>query len=90
MRRARGTATANTALHSGSIKPWINQKDSNIGFAQYAAAVQGNYNGDENIVQGGVNIISIPGNTSLDAATASIDEPLTKAQVLLLVDPFIV
>lgn len=90
MRRARGTATANTTLYSGSIKPWINQKDSNIGVAPYAAAVQGNYNGEENIVQGGVNITSLPGNASLDAASASFDEPLTKAQVLMLVDPFIV
>ncbi len=89
MRRARGVATSNTTLYSGSIKPWINQKDSNIGVAPYAAAVQGNYNGEENIVQGGVTITNLPGGASLDAATASFDEPLTKAQVLILVDPFI-
>ena len=90
MRRVRGIALANTALYSGSIKPWINQRDSNIGVAPFAAAVQGSYNGEENISQGGVTITTLPGNFSLDAASASFDEPLTKAQVLVLINPFLV
>jgi hypothetical protein len=77
IRRMRGAATT---------KPWITgANDTGI------AAVNGNYAGEDNITQGGVNITSLAGvgaNISANAATASFDEPLTMAQVLPLVTPF--
>jgi hypothetical protein len=87
MRRARGIATGSPA-YVGDIKPWIVQNQSNIG-AGFTAAVQASYNGEELASQGGINIAAT-GGVSADAATASFDEPLTQAQVLAIVDPFIV
>jgi hypothetical protein len=46
------------------------------------------YAGDENTIQGGVQIIGIAGK-SLEAVTESFDEPLTKEAVLAIVKPFI-
>lgn len=57
-------------------------------------AANGNYGGatpENNVVQAGVNITSLPGvngNISFNAATEAFDEPLTKAEVLALVAPF--
>ncbi|WP_214071121.1 ferritin-like domain-containing protein [Mucilaginibacter sp. dw_454] len=77
VRRARGSATT---------KPWIvGANDTGI------AAVNGNYAGEDNVVQGGVtitNLAGVSGNVSLNAATACFDEPLTSAQVVALVAPF--
>ena len=87
MRRARGIATGSPA-YVGDIKPWIVQNQSNIG-AGFTAAVQPSYNGEELINQGGINIATT-GGVSTDAASACFDEPLTQAQVLAIVDPFIV
>lgn len=83
MRRTRGTTAG--ALYVGTAKPWIVQNQSNIG----STAVQASYNGEELAIQAGVNIATI-GGVSSDAATASFDEPLTRAAVLAIVDPFIV
>ncbi len=78
MRRMNGFAPAN--------KPYITGgNDTGIG------AVNGNYAGEENVTQGGVNITSLQGlsgNISVATATESFDEPLTAAQVLALVAPF--
>ncbi len=77
IRRMRGATTT---------KPWITgANDTGI------TAVNANYAGEDNITQGGVNITSLAGvgaNISVNAATASFDEPLTMAQVLPLVTPF--
>jgi len=83
MRRNRGAAGG--ALYVGNAKPWIVQNQSNIG----STAVQASYNGEDVLLQAGVNIQTI-GGVSADAATASFDEPLTQVQVLAIVDPFIV
>ncbi len=89
MRRVRATAPgAITAAYVGSIKPWINNAESNIG-AGFAAAVQPSYNGEEVTVQGGINIVTV-GGVSATAASACFDEPLSRAAVLAIVDPFIV
>ena len=70
----------------GDVKPWITGKDSGIG-----AAVQASYDGEENTNQAGVEIVNINGQKiSIDAATEAFDEPLTMAQVLAIVGPFIV
>lgn len=76
MRKARGA----------NIKPWITGKDSGIG-----TVVQASYDGEELETQAGIKITGINGQTiSMGAATEAFDEPLTKAQILAIVDPFIV
>jgi hypothetical protein len=69
------------------LQPWITLNQSGIA----SAVVQPSYNGEELTTQAGVNIVGINGFdiTSEDASEA-FDEPLTKAQVLAIVDPFIV
>ena len=73
-----------------TVKPWITLNQSGIP-APFAAAVQASYNGEENTTQANVSIINIGGQTiSANAASEAFDEPLTTAQVLAIVDPFIV
>lgn len=76
-----------SSLVVGMPQPWITLNQSNIA----SPAVQPSYNGEENTMQAGVQITGINGFaiTSEDASE-SFDEPLTKAQVLAIVDPFIV
>ncbi len=72
--------------NGADVKPWITGKDT----GGIGAIVQASYNGEENTTQAGVNIVNIGGQAiSISAATESFDEPLTKAQVLAIVDPFI-
>lgn len=72
------------------VKPWITGNQSGIG-APFGAAVQPVYNGEEATVQATVNISAINGlSISVDDASEAFDEPLTMAQVLAIVDPFIV
>lgn len=57
------------------------------------AATQPVYDGEENLVQAGIDISTLPGASgtlSAEAASESFDEPLTRAQVEAIVDPFIV
>ncbi len=87
MRKARQTANPGNALYVGNIKPWITLKMSNIG----STAVQASYNGEEITTQAGVNILNVGGQTfSAETASEAFDEPLTKDQVLAIVDPFII
>ncbi len=87
MRRARQTANPANPLYTGTIKPWITLKNSNIG----SPAVQASYDGEELTMQAGVNIMNVGGQTfTAEAASEAFDEPLTAAQVLAIVDPFIV
>lgn len=68
------------------VKPWITGIVSGID-----ARTNGNYAGEDNLVQGGVNITTLPGdsgNLSTATATESFDEPLTKDQIVALVTPF--
>ncbi|MEP7080665.1 MAG: ferritin-like domain-containing protein, partial [Ginsengibacter sp.] len=67
------------------VKPWITLNQSGIA----TSAVQASYNGEENVVQGGVTITNIGGlPISQAAASESFDEPLTKEQVTAIVTPF--
>lgn len=76
MRRAQGA----------NVKPWITGNDT----GGIGAAVQAIYAGEENTKQGPVEIKGINGiDISTDDATEAFDEPLTKDQVLAIVDPFI-
>lgn len=88
MRRA-----LNAAIPAGqTVKPWITLDQSGIAFPPGNAAIQKSYNGEEVVTQAGVTITGIGGNAFIDAKAASeaFDEPLTTAQVLDIVDPFIV
>lgn len=70
----------------GNVKPWITGNMSNIA----SPAVQPSYNGEENTNQAGIQIVNINGlPISVNAATEAFDEPLTKAQVLAIIGPFI-
>lgn len=83
MRRANGSLVPAGV----TVKPWITLNQSGIA----SPAVQPIYNGEETTSQAGVQITGI-GGTGISAASASesFDEPLTKAEVLAIVDPFIV
>jgi hypothetical protein len=82
MRRALGGPYV-----SGTPKPWITGNMSNIA----SPAVQASYNGEDNTTQAGIQIVGIGGQAiSADAASEAFDEPLTMAEVLAIVDPFIV
>lgn len=66
------------------VKPWITLKNS-------GGAPQAPYDGEENTTQAGVQITNINGLAiSASAASEAFDEGLSKAQVLAIVDPFIV
>lgn len=77
LRQAKGAA---------NNKPWITGNDA--GGIPGVAAV---YAGEENTTQAGVQITNINGMAiSSGAASEAFDEPLTKDQVLAIVDPFII
>lgn len=83
MRRANGSLVPAGV----TVKPWITLNQSGIA----SPAVQPIYNGEETTTQAGAQITGINGaSISAAAASESFDEPLTKAEVLLIVDPFIV
>ena len=66
------------------VKGWITRNNTN------APPIQATYNGEENVVQGGVNLQTALGSMySVDAITEAFDEPLTKDQVLAIAGPFI-
>lgn len=68
------------------LQPWITLNNSGIN----SPLVQSSYNGEELTVQAGVNIVGINGfDISAEDASEAFDEPLTKEQVLMIVDPFI-
>jgi hypothetical protein len=72
--------------HAPNLKPWITgANDSGV------PAADGNYMRENNVIQAGINITTLPGvggNISFNAATEAFDEPLTAAEVLALVAPF--
>jgi hypothetical protein len=70
-----------------SIRPWITGNST----AGIGAAVQATYAGEENTNQLGVEITNINGfDISWEDASESFDEPLSMAEVLMIVAPFIV
>jgi len=87
MRRALGALGAVPA--GVDLKPWITLKESGID-NPFRTAVQPSYDGEEITTQAGVNLLTVGGMTfTAEAASAAFDEPLTMAQVLAIVDPFI-
>lgn len=79
VRRLRGNFTDVEPFYQG----WINQSLTDV---PGAAAV---YAGEENVVHAGVNVDAVS-PAAFDEDTEAFDEPLTQAQVLAIVDPFIV
>jgi len=76
-----------SALVVGMPLPWITLNNSNIA----SPLVQPSYNGEEITMQAGIQIVGINGfEITKEDASEAFDEPLTKAQVLAIVDPFIV
>ncbi|MDQ3082506.1 MAG: ferritin-like domain-containing protein [Gemmatimonadota bacterium] len=54
------------------------------------AFTQGIYNGEDNVTQAGLDITALgTGNGGIGGVTEAFDEPLTKAQVLAIVGPFL-
>ncbi len=88
MRRALDTAIPTAQK---PLKPWITLNYSGIDFPPAQANINLSFAGEELTTQAGVNIIGLGGafNTAA-AASEGFDEPLTAAQVLAIVDPFIV
>ena len=68
-----------------TIKPWITGKDTGG-----LPPVQASYNGEEITNQAGIEIVNINGFTiSANAASEAFDEPVSTAEVLEIVKPFI-
>ncbi|HEY8659125.1 MAG TPA: ferritin-like domain-containing protein [Hanamia sp.] len=81
MRKAAGLL----APSGVDVKPWITLNQSGIA----SQAVQASYEGEDNVVQGGITITNIGGKQiSAAAASEAFDEPLTKDQVTAIVMPF--
>lgn len=77
--------------HATDIKPWLTLADPKIPAGPQRDAAAGVYAGEENTTQAGQNIIGIGGkDVSQAAASEAFDEPLTAAQVMANVDPFVV
>lgn len=91
IRQMRRALDAAVPASQKPLKPWITLNYSGIDYAPGNAAIQLSYNGEEVTTQAGVNIVGL-GRAFNTAAAASegFDEPLTSAQVLTIVDPFIV
>jgi hypothetical protein len=74
--------------YGASTTPWITSstgKGNDTGIS----LVDANYAGEDNVIQGGVDVSKLPGATSgstigIAAATAAFDEPLDMASVLAL------
>lgn len=79
VRRLRGNFTEAEPFYQG----WITLNQTDI------AGTAAVYAGEENTTQLGISITAV-GGVDATEASESFDEPLTKAQVLAIVDPFIV
>ena len=92
MRNALNIASGNAVslVPSGvTVKPWITLSQSGID----TPAVQASYDGavpESTTTQAGVAITGIAPGITTTAASESFDEPLTAAEVLAIIDPFIV
>jgi rubrerythrin len=93
LRQMRRVLAAPNLIPAGvTLQPWITLAQSGIdtGNAGANAAIQLSYAGEEVTTQAGANIVNIGGQTiAANEASEAFDEPLTMAQVLTIVDPFI-
>lgn len=79
VRRLRGDFSELGPFHEG----WINGDQTDI------PGTEPVYAGEANTVHGGLDVTTVT-DVDVDAITEAFDEPLTMAQVLAIVDPFIV
>ncbi|MDE3183954.1 MAG: ferritin-like domain-containing protein [Bacteroidota bacterium] len=83
VRRMNGALVPDGVL----LQPWITLNQSGIG----SPLVQASYNGEQQTTQAGVIVVGINGFAiTAEDASEAFDEPLSKEQVLAIVDPFIV
>lgn len=94
IRQMRRNLNTGSLIPSGvTLQPWITLKQSGIdtGNTGANAAIQLIYDGEEATSQASVNITNIGGQQiSANEASEAFDEPLTKAQVTAIVNPFLV
>ena len=91
IRKMRRELNAAIPASQMPLKPWITLNYSGIEYPPAQAAINASYAGEELTTQAGVNIIGLGGSfNTAKAASEGFDEPLTMAQVLAIVDPFIV
>ncbi len=78
-----------------NVRPWITST-ATVGNDTGISLLDGNYADENNIIQAGIDITTLPGATpsakiTIASATGAFDEPLSKDQILaLLVGSFIV
>ena len=93
IRYMRRMLTGTNLVPTGTtLQPWITLAQSGIdaGNAGVNAAIQKSYAGEEVVTQATVGITNINGQMVAAAeASEAFDEPLTMAQILDIVDPFI-
>lgn len=83
------------ARHASTVRfirgatPWI-VSTASLGNDTTISLVNGNYDGEQNVTQGGVNVTTLASvegsSTSIGVATAAFDEPLSMTQVLALLE----
>ncbi len=80
------------ARHASIVRRLLNTRGIVPGLKGWITLAQGSpaavYAGDDNLVQGGVNLAGLAGKTS-EAISEAFDEPLTKEAVLAIAGPFI-
>lgn len=78
------------ARHASAVRRVRGKKGWITGDNTDTAAIAATYAGEDNVMQGGVNLQTALGGTySTAAITEAFDEPLTKQQVLDIAGPFI-
>jgi hypothetical protein len=94
-RHASAIRQLRTNKYGATVMPWITSTTA-LGNDTGVAAVNPNYAGENNVMQGGVDVTTLAGATagskiSVAAGTAAFDEPLSMDDVLkLLVGSFII
>lgn len=76
-----------------TLQPWItlNQSGIETGDAGLNAIIAKTYEGEDAVAQANITITNIGGQTiAANEASEAFDEPLTKAQVTAIVNPFLV
>ncbi|MEO7265379.1 MAG: ferritin-like domain-containing protein [Ferruginibacter sp.] len=91
IRQMRRALDAAIPVAQKPLKPWITSNYSGIDYPPAQANINLSYAGEDITTQAGVNIVGLGGNSFItaNAASEAFDEPLTKAQVLVIVDPFL-
>ncbi len=83
---------ATEAAHAARVRYLRGQKGWVVGAGTQGlpAAFAAVYAGEDNVIQGGVNVYAlVAGTVPLEGVTEAFDEPLTKEQVTAIVAPFL-